>query len=94
MVFSYFSDRIDALGSGDLGNIVEKSVPTLDFIWKNTIKENFEINFSAKNILNPTIQYVREDQNLGDVLVVSANGKGVTDYKRGMNIGLQLKYKF
>ncbi|WJJ96851.1 TonB-dependent receptor [Algibacter luteus] len=94
LVFSYFSDRIDALGSGDLGNIVEKSVPTLDFIWKNTIKENFEINFSAKNILNPTIQYVREDQNLGDVLVVSANGKGVTDYKRGMNIGLQLKYNF
>jgi TonB-dependent receptor len=94
LVFSYFSDRIDALGSGDLGNIVEKSVPTLDFIWKNTIKENFEINFSAKNLLNPTIQYVREDQNLGDVLVVSANGKGVTDYKRGLNIGLQLKYKF
>jgi TonB-dependent receptor len=94
LVFSYFSDRIDALGSGDLGNIVEKSIPTLDFIWKNTIKENFEINFSAKNILNPTIQYVREDQNLGDVLVVSANGKGVTDYKRGMNIGLQLKYTF
>lgn len=94
LVFSYFSDRIDALGSGDLGNIVEKSVPTLDFIWKNTIKENFEINFSAKNLLNPTIQYVREDQNLGDVLVVSANGKGVTDYKRGINIGLQLKYKF
>ncbi|WP_298341189.1 TonB-dependent receptor [uncultured Algibacter sp.] len=94
LVFSYFSDRIDALGSGDLGNIVEKSVPTLDFIWKNTIKENFEINFSAKNLLNPTIQYVREDQNFGDVLVVSANGKGVTDYKRGLNIGLQLKYKF
>ena len=94
LVFSYFSDRIDALGSGDLGNIVEKSVPTLDFIWKNTIKDNFEINFSAKNLLNPTIQYVREDQNLGDVLVVSANGKGVTDYKRGLNIGLQLKYTF
>jgi len=94
LVFSYFSDRIDALGSGDLGNIVEKSVPTLDFIWKNTISDNFEINFSAKNLLNPTIQYVREDQNQGDVLVVSANGKGVTDYKRGLDIGLQLKYKF
>ncbi len=94
LVFSYFSDRIDALGSGDLGNVVEKGIPTLDFIWKNTINENFEINLSAKNLLNPTVQYVREDQNLGDVLVVSANGKGVTDYKRGLNIGLQLKYKF
>jgi hypothetical protein len=94
LVFSYFSDRIDALGSGDLGNIVEKSVPTLDFIWKNTIKENFEINFSAKNILNQKIQYVREDATAGDILVTSANGKGVTDYRRGLNIGLQLKYKF
>ena len=94
MVFSYFSDRIDALGSGDLGNIIEKSVPTLDFVLKNAIKDNFEINFSAKNLLNPTIQYVREDQNQGDILVTSANGKGVTDYKRGINLGLQLKYKF
>ncbi len=94
LVFSYFSDRIDALGSGDLGNIIEKSVPTLDFVWKNAIKDNFEINFSAKNLLNPTIQYVREDQNQGDILVTSANGKGVTDYKRGINLGLQLKYKF
>ncbi len=94
LVFSYFSDRIDALGSGDLGNIVEKSVPTLDFIWKNTFKKGFEINLSAKNILNPTIQYVREDAVVGDVFVTSANGKGVTDYKRGANINLQLKYKF
>ena len=94
VVFSYFSDRIDALGSGDLGNIIEKSVPTLDFVWKNTIKDNFEVNLSAKNLLNPSIQYVRQDQNQGDILVTSANGKGVTDYKRGINLGLQLKYKF
>ena len=60
LVFSYFSDRIDALGSGQLGNVIEKSVSTLDFIWKNEISEKFEINFSAKNLLNPTIRYVRE----------------------------------
>ncbi len=94
LVFSYFSDRIDALGSGDLGNIVEKGVPTLDFIWKNTINKDFEINFSAKNILDPSIQYVREDARAGDIFVTSANGKGITDYKRGLNINLQLKYKF
>lgn len=93
LVFSYFSDRIDALGSGQLGNVVEKGVPTLDFIWRNTIKENFEVNFSFQNILNPTINYVRET-TLGDVVVNSANGKGVSDYKRGMNLGLQLKYNF
>lgn len=94
VVFSYFSDRIDALGSGSqLGNIIEKSVPTLDFVWRNSFKDNFEINFSAQNLLNPTIKYVRET-TLGEVVVNSANGKGVTDYKRGVNLGLQIKYKF
>ena len=51
LVFSYFSDRIDALGSGQLGNIIEKGVPTLDFVWKNNINENIELNASFKNIL-------------------------------------------
>ena len=93
LVFSYFSDRIDALGSGQLGNVIEKSVSTLDFIWKNEINSHFEVNLSAKNLLNPTIKYVRET-TLGDVVVTSANGKGVSNYKRGMDIGIQLKYKF
>lgn len=93
LVFSYFADRIDALGSGQLGNIVEKSVPTLDFILKNNITENFEINFSVRNILNPDVKFIRETSG-GDVLVTSTNGKGVSGYDRGRNIGLQLKYKF
>ncbi|WP_298416980.1 TonB-dependent receptor [uncultured Kordia sp.] len=93
LVFSYFADRIDALGSGQLGNIIEKSVPTLDFILKNKITDNFEVNFSIKNILNPDIKFVRETSG-GDVLVTSTNGKGVSGFDRGRNIGLQLKYKF
>jgi len=86
MVFSYFSDRIDAIGSGQLGNIIEKGVPTLDFIWKNSIGDNFEINTSVKNLLDPTIERVRENTSQGDV--------ALSKYKRGINLGLQLKYKF
>ena len=85
LVFSYFSDRIQALGSGQLGNIIEKGVPTLDLIWKNNIGENFQVNLSAKNLLNPNIEYIRET-SLGDVII--------SQYKRGMNIGLSLKYNF
>lgn len=86
LVFSYFSDRIFALGSGTLGNKVEKAIPTLDFIWKNKIKENMELNFSAKNILDPTIEIVREGTPFGDVTL--------SEYKRGINIGFQFKYNF
>jgi TonB-dependent receptor len=85
LVFSYFSDRIDALGSGQLGNIIEKGVPTLDFILKNNISEKIELNASFKNILNPNIERVREVEG-GDITL--------SNFKRGLNIGLQFKYKF
>lgn len=93
LVFSYFSDRVDALGSGQLGNVIEKSASTLDFVWKNKIHNKFELGLSAKNLLNPTIRYIRET-TLGDVTVVSANGKEVSGYKRGLILGLQLNYNF
>ncbi len=92
-VFSYFSDRIDAIGAGQLGNVIEKSVPTLDLVWKNQIGKGFEVNLAAKNLLDPTIEYIREADG-ADVLVTSPNGKGIASYKRGINLGLQLKYNF
>jgi len=94
LIFSYFSDRIDALGSGQLGNVIEKGIPTLDFILKNTLNNKMEINLGVRNLLNPTVQYIREGTSIGDVLVTSPNGKDVTDYKRGLSVGLQFKYKF
>ncbi|RNC87909.1 MAG: TonB-dependent receptor [Winogradskyella sp.] len=100
LVFSYFSDRIDALGSGQLGNIIEKGVPTLDFVWKNTINKNFEINASVKNILDPTIERVREnvsfDAALANDLGINPNLSefALSSYKRGINASIQFKYKF
>jgi TonB-dependent receptor len=85
LVYSYFSDRIYALGSGQLGNKIEKGFSTLDFVWKNQIGEHFELNFSAKNLLNPTVKIIREITNNEEVVLES--------YKYGMNFGLQLKYK-
>ena len=86
LVFTYFSDRIFALGSGQLGNKIEKGVPTLDFIWKNELKENMELNFTAKNLLDPSIEIIREGTAQGDITL--------SEYKRGINFGLQFKYNF
>ena len=55
--------------------------------------DNFEINFATKNLLNPTVNYIRQTTQ-GDIVVTSPNGKDVSNYKKGMNIGLQLKYNF
>ena len=86
VAFSYFSDRIFSLGAGSLGNIVEKTVPTLNFIWRNEIGEHFEANASVMNILNPDISFVRENTGVGDIII--------REYNLGVNFGLTLKYKF
>ena len=59
----------------------------------HTDLEKLDFSFGVSNILNPTVQYFRE-ATIGDVLVTSANGKDVTDYKRGITSGFSLKYKF
>ena len=100
MTFSYFSDRIFALGSGDLGNIVEKSVPSLNFVWRNAFGEHFEANLSVGNILNPDVTLVREGTGAaGSVLldpfnlVNNAGDVTLLEFKRGVNFGISLKYK-
>ncbi|HZJ19054.1 MAG TPA: TonB-dependent receptor, partial [Pricia sp.] len=86
LVGNYYSDRIFALGSGQLGNIIEKGIPTLDFVWKNPIGENFEINLSAKNLLNPTFELNRE--------ITAGQNIVLQDFKRGVDLGISMKYKF
>ena len=85
-VFSYFSDRIFSLGAGSLGNIIEKGVPSLGFVWRNEIGEHFEANMSVDNLLNPDISFIRENTGIGDIII--------REYNLGVNIGLTLKYKF
>ena len=86
LVASYFSDRIYSLGSGSLGNIVEKAVPTLDFVFKSPITENLDLSISARNLLDPNISLVREGTGSGDITI--------SEFKMGVNLGMSLKYKF
>lgn len=86
LVYSYFYDRIDAIGAGQLGNIVEKGVHSLDFVFRNELGTNWEINFSAKNLLNPDISFTRENTSKGDI--------DITKFKFGVNLSLSAKYKF
>jgi len=85
VAYNYFSDRIYALGTETRGNQIENGFGTLDFILRTNITNNFGINLSAKNLLNPAIRRTQENAN-GAVDILS--------YKRGMNFGLSVNYKF
>jgi len=85
VAYNYFSDRIYALGTETRGNQVDKGFSTLDFIVRSKLNKNIGVNFSAKNLLNPTIDRVQENTN-GDVKTLS--------YKKGINFGLSINYQF
>jgi len=80
-----YSDRIFAIGTQTKGDLVDKSVGTLDFILKSKINENLGFGITAKNLTNPTIKQVQENTN-GDVLSQT--------YKKGLGLSLGINYQF
>ncbi len=94
---NYFSDRIFALGNFGKGNIIEKGVPTLDFIFKTQLTENISLGLSAKNLLNPSIERFQEavDGKVNpDVQGVQETDITVLSYKKGFDFKLSFAYKF
>ncbi|MEO9570626.1 MAG: TonB-dependent receptor [Polaribacter sp.] len=83
VAFNYFSDRVFALGTEGKGNLIDAGVGTLDFILKGKLSKKIGVGFTAKNILNPTIERRQETQ---DVVVSS--------FKTGMNVKLSFSYNF
>ena len=82
LVFNYFYDRVYSIGTSDNENIVEKAVPTLDFINKfEFVKNKIGMNLSFKNILNPSLKLTQA--------VTIANPDNITEsvigsYKKGL----------
>lgn len=83
LAYNYFSDRIFAFGTEGKGNIVDSGFGTLDFVFKSKLNKNLGVGFTAKNLLNPAIERVQENQNVT-----------ISSFKVGMDIKLSLTYNF
>ena len=87
IVLNYFSDRIFSIGTRGFENVVEKGIPTLDFITQTTIGKNFGLNLKIKNILNPDFLLTRESNG-------SAPAVRLSEFKRGIDMSLGFTYNF
>jgi hypothetical protein len=85
LAYSYFSDRVNAIGTNGKGDLVDKAFGSLDFIAKSKLSEKMGLGLVVKNILDPSINRVQENAT-GDVNVLS--------YKKGMSLSLSLNYQF
>lgn len=86
LVLSYFSDRIYSIGLLGFQDVIEKGIPTLNFVSISNLSKHFSIKFKAKNLIDPEYLYTRKD----------ATGKEQTlnSYYKGVDFSLGLSYKF
>jgi outer membrane receptor protein involved in Fe transport len=85
LAYTYFSDRIYAIGTNDRGNLVDKGYGSLDFIAKSKINKKLNASLVIKNILDPKIERVQENV---------ASTINVLSYKKGISLGFSLNYQF
>jgi hypothetical protein len=85
IAYSYFSDRVNVIGTNGKGDLVDKAFGSLDFIAKSNLNKKIGLGLVVKNILDPSINRVQENTN-GDVNVLS--------YKKGLTLSLNLNYQF
>lgn len=88
VVFNYFSDRVYSIGTRGFENVIEKGVPTLDFVAQTELGKHFGISFKARNLFNPDIKLERKSN--GDVFPKTT----LSSYKTGIDLSLGLSYKF
>lgn len=86
LVGNYFSDRIFMIGTYTYRNVIEKGVPTVDFVANATIANKWGINVKVRNILNPDINLERESNSNENIVLES--------YKRGVDASIGVSYRF
>ena len=84
LVGNYFHDRIYSLGNIQTGgNVMEKGIPTLNFISSTAIGDHLNISLNVKNLLDSKIERYQEN----------AQGNATTySYKTGLDFSLGIKY--
>lgn len=97
---NYSSDKIFALGSPKSAvsrneeynsDIVEKGFATLDAVLSKDITERLSIKISGKNLLDPDI---KQEQEVKVISTQKTENKVVRSYKKGIKLGVGIKYVF
>lgn len=85
LVFNYFSERVYSIGTRGFENVLEKGIPTLDFVSSYEFNKHYSIKLKAINLLNPDFQISRAGFNGGDNVVLR-------NYKKGVNLSIGFSY--
>jgi len=102
LVYNVYGKRIWAVGSDQKGDTYELPFHTFDIIMKNKIFKKLDINIQAKNIMNSVFTLSQDYYNTlseitnGETLTSYevAGEKEIINFKKGIEYGISLSYKF
>jgi outer membrane receptor protein involved in Fe transport len=77
LVFNSFNDRIYTIGTSGVNDIINVTVPRLDWISKIAISDRVNAGVGVKNLLNPSIEKVSTNSTTGEELLVNSFQRGV-----------------
>ena len=85
LVLNYFSNRIYTIGTLGFKDIIEKGIPTLDFIASYKFNSQFSLKFKAANLLNPSFSLIRKSSVSDENIILN-------QYKKGLDVSLGVSF--
>lgn len=91
-IFNTFSDRIYAVGTDGAADITQKPIHQLDFTWRNTFKEKYQLNLAIRNLLDQNITGTQDPTK--PIAFPDRFSNISQELNQGINVGLEFSYTF
>jgi len=91
-IFNTFSDRIYAVGTDGAADITQKPIHQLDFTWRNTFNERYQLNLSVRNLLDQNIKATQDPTR--PIAFPDRFSNISQELNQGINVGLEFSYTF
>lgn len=87
ITFGYFSDRVYTIGTTGFHNVIEKGLPTLNFVSSAKFGKHASLSLKVSNITNSTSRLVQQAADSDKIVVLN-------EYKKGLRMSLGFTYDF
>lgn len=87
LVINYNSDRIYTIGMQSFNDVIEKGVPTLNFVSIAQVNKHLSFKLKINNILDPQYQFTRKT-------IDGKTNQILHSYNKGMNLDAGFSYEF
>ncbi len=87
LLCDYFSDRVYTIGTQGYEDIMQKGIPSLNFVSKAQFGEQLSLTLKCQNLLNQAQVLTRKGSTGAEAITLS-------DYRQGRSFSLSVSYEF